>query len=610
MTRSFTVFALAAALFAASEPLPGAPAPTLQPVSAPILPLKEVRAGQQGQVWTVFQGTTPEPFTVEVTGIVRNALGLGKSIILCRMTDPRVQEMGAVAGMSGSPLYIDGKLAGALSYQVQRFETVRFAGFTPAEDMAEVAERVGTGSSASSQPGLPMATARPTADYNSVYRPLRPTFSLGGLSPAVAQLMAPRFAALGIDVTALGGNSQGSSAEGGAMDPNTPAAQSPDTAASQPGLQPGDAVSVALATGDVSIAGTGTVSRMEGNRVVAFGHPMLGLGDVQLPMCSAEVVAILPSTLESTKIANVGRIIGRITEDRLSAVSGLIGAGPEMIDVDVAIERTSGEPRRLHFQVARQEQLTPVIIATGVSELILGSNEAGLINGFRLSSDVTFSPTQRLASETLYAGTQGFVQGLSEFVQGLAADLQNPYEKTFPSRVTFQVQPLEENPAVTLDSFQLSRTQARSGDTVQATLAWRDYQGQSHQETVDIPIDPSWSGRTVEVIAAPGRILDELTGHPHIVPAAQLRSFGAYLDAVRQDRPSDGICVAVLEKSALFTDQTVSIPEAPASIERIAHGSDETRFQRRDAFLSLWERHILSGKVANAVVRRPLQVVE
>ena len=99
-----------------------------QPVPGDTLPLADIKAGQRGEVWTVFQGTKPEPFAVEVTGIIQNALGPGKSIILCRLTDPRVQNMGAVAGMSGSPLYIDGRFAGALSYQIQRFETVRFAG--------------------------------------------------------------------------------------------------------------------------------------------------------------------------------------------------------------------------------------------------------------------------------------------------------------------------------------------------------------------------------------------------------------------------------------------------------------------------------------------------
>ena len=109
-----------------------------QPLDAPVMPLTDLRPGMEGQVWTVFRGSEPEPFTVKVTGILQNALGPGKSMILCELTDPRVQDMGAVAGMSGSPLYIDGKVVGVLSYQIQRFETVRYAGFTPISDMMEI----------------------------------------------------------------------------------------------------------------------------------------------------------------------------------------------------------------------------------------------------------------------------------------------------------------------------------------------------------------------------------------------------------------------------------------------------------------------------------------
>ena len=141
-----------------------------QPASGDTLALGDVRAGQHGEVWTVFQGTKPEPFSVEVTGVVLNALGPGKSIILCRLTDPRVQNMGAVAGMSGSPLYIDGKFAGALSYQVQQFETVRYAGFTPAADMEEVAGRVG-GTAATDSPQAPAQAPAPQSTNTSTVTP-------------------------------------------------------------------------------------------------------------------------------------------------------------------------------------------------------------------------------------------------------------------------------------------------------------------------------------------------------------------------------------------------------------------------------------------------------
>jgi hypothetical protein len=571
--------------------------PSLQPVNAPVIPLDDLKPGQQGVVWTVFQGTQPEPFAVEVTGVLRNALGPGKSLIVCQLTDPRVQKMGAVAGMSGSPLYVEGKLAGALSYQIQRFETVRHAGFTPAADLDEVKNKASLQSNALASIGTRSAIDTP-------YRSMQPVFTLGGLSPAVAELFAPHFATLGLSATALGGSTQSGHSEATAT--LTP----PGGNAKLEPLRPGSAVAVALATGDITLAGTGTVSRVDGQRVTAFGHPMLSLGEVALPMCAAEIITILPSQMQSIKIANTGAVIGTITQDRLSAVSGTLGTGPEMTKVEVTVTPVRGAPRTLKFSVARQQQLTPVIVAAGVSQAILGSNDAGLANGFRLKSDVSFPASARLAFQTLYSGPQGFAQGLNEFVQGLAANLQNPYAKTFPERVAFSIEPLETNPAVTLDMFQLSRTTASAGQIVQATIGWRDWQGDAHRETIDLTIDPDWTGKKLEVVLAPGRALDQLTGRPRQIAASELRSFEAYIAAMRDDRPSDGVCIAVVEKTSLFSDQTVATPEAPGSIERIARGADETRFRRREALLPLWEKHLLQGKLLNTIVRRPLNVVE
>jgi hypothetical protein len=554
-----------------------------QPVNATVFPLSELKAGMKGEVWTVFHGTQPEPFAVEITGVVQNALGPGKSMIVCELTDPRVQNMGAVAGMSGSPLYVDGRLAGALSYQIQRFETVHFAGFTPAADMAEVQSRMDA-----------KATAAAVLPSDSSYRALQPVFTFSGLSPAVAELFAPRFAALGLGTSALGGSTAG---EAGA-------------AASTSPLEPGSAVSVALSTGDITLAGTGTVSRVEGRRITAFGHPLLSLGDVELPMCEAEIVTILPSNLESIKVANTGPVIGTIAQDRLSAVAGTLGAGPAMIPVEVVVTPQQGEPHSLHFSVVRQAQLTPAIVAAGVTQAILSSNDAGLSEGFLLSSDVAFPAGQALASQTLYAGPQAFTQGLGDFVQRLSANLQNPYEKTFPDHVKFTVKPLAQNPSAVLDLFQLSRTTARAGETVQATLAWRDWQGETHRETVDIAVDPDWAGKSLAVVLLPGRMLDDITGHPRIVPAAQLRSFDAYLAALNDDRRTDGLYLAVVEKTPVFSDQTALTPELPGTFERIARGADEARYQKRDTFVPLWEKHLLPGKLLSAQMTRALQVVE
>jgi SpoIVB peptidase S55 len=561
-----------------------------QPVSGDSMALSDIKAGQHGEVWTVFEGTKPEPFTVEVTGVILNALGPGKSIILCKLTDPRVQGMGAVAGMSGSPLYIDGKFAGALSYQVQHFETVRFAGFTPAADMAEVADRVGSGA-----PEDDAAPAPSQADNGPAFQAMKPVFSLGGVSPRTASIMAPEFERLGLGIVPMGGSSQGG--------------QQP-AAAGAPTLLPGDAVSVALATGDITLGGTGTVSRVDGDRVLAFGHPMMGLGNVQLPMCSADVVAILPSTYESFKMANIGPVIGCISQDRLSAVSGLLGPGPAMTDVQVIAGGAGAPLRTIHFQVVRDKRIEATAMLTGVVEGVTGSNDSQPSEGFRITTTVNFSPTQQITRDAVYAGQQGFLGGMFEFLINLSAELQNPFEKALPTSVQFRIEPLGENPAVTIEQFQVSRTIVRAGENFEVTLGWRSYQGAEDTTTVSIPVDPAWTGKTLEVIVAPGRVLDELTGHGRSFRAGQLRSFDAYVDALKGGRPGDGLCVAVVEKSTLFFDQATSTPEAPASIERIAAQSDSARYQRRDALVPLWETRVLQGKVSFTEFHKTVRVVE
>jgi SpoIVB peptidase S55 len=555
------------------------------------LPLDALRPGMKGEVWTVFQGTEPESFGVQVTGIVRNALGPGKSLIICELTDPRVQPMGATAGMSGSPLYIDGKFAGALSYQIQSFETVRYAGFTPAADLAEVSEKVGTVPIATTAAAPPIENQKSKIEN---FSPCTPVFTFGGLSPAVAELLAPHFAAIGLTVAALGGSqieNQKSKIE------NSP-------------LRPGSSVSVALATGDITLAGTGTVSTVDGDRVTAFGHPLLTLGEAALAMCSAEVVTILPSSQKSMKLVNTGPVIGTIRQDRLSAVSGTLGTGPAMIPVEINVASPGGPARTLRYSVVRQAYLTPAIVAAGVAQAILGSNDAGLSEGFRLDSNIVFPAGQSLAGQTLYPGPQAFALALNDFLQSLSASLLNPYEKTFPDRLTFTIEPLAENPLVIVDLFQLSRTTARAGETVEATLAWRDFQGATHREVQRFTLDPAWTGKTLDIVLANGRQLDELTGRPRVLPAAQFRSFDSFLAAMRDDRHNDGAYLAVLEKSPVFTDQDVPTVELPGTFERIARTADEARFQHRDALVTLWETHLLADRIVSVLAHRQLQVTE
>jgi len=568
-----------------------------QPQNAPLIALDELQPGMKGEVWTVFKGREPESFGVKVTGVLRNALGPGKSMILCELTDPRVQQMGAVAGMSGSPLYVDGKLAGVLAYQIQRFETVRYAGFTPINDMLEVSA-LPMGKDGISPVPIPIkgnSNAR-TASPGGDFTPLTPAFAAGGISPQVAELLAPQFQSLGLSFNSLGGSDSGS-------DSPPPATQAPVS------LQPGGVVAVALAVGDITIAGTGTVSRVDGNHILAFGHPMMSLGATELPMASAEVVTILPSQLNSIKVSNTGGIIGSFSQDRLSGIYGELGRLPAMVPVEINFPGRLNR-KSLHFSVVRHEQVLPIIAATGLAQAVMGSNESGFTRGFRVVTTVDFPGSAPVELSQLYPGPQGFNQGLTDFVANLSLWLFNPYERIFPERIRFSVESTPDTPQGVVQLLQVSRREAAPGEHVDLTVGWRGYQRGVASEQLGLDIPRSWAGKELEVIVTTGPLLDELTGQPHTVQIAQLRSFEEYISALREFRQSEGLYVAIVEKSRLLTDERATTPDMPGSLERIARGADEARFQRRDALTPLWEQHILPGMLFNIQIRKPLTIID
>jgi len=615
--RSFSLILLALVSFGANLEAATATSPEplrQQPQSPEFIGLDELRPGMRGEVWTVFRGTEPEPFEVEFTGVIHNGLGPGKSLILCELTDERVQKMGAVAGMSGSPLYIDGKLAGALSYQVQKFETVRYAGFTPVTDLIEVGEKSQLSLGRSTADSLALEETRRAG--NSGLTPLTPVFMLSGVSPRIVDWLRPQFAELGLQVSSLGGNT--TSANDIAND-GRPTSRPQNKKGLSP-LRPGDAVAVALTTGDISLAATGTVSYVAGDRLIAFGHPMMSLGEVALPMARAEIVTILPSSENSVKIANTGDLIGTINQDRLSAIAGHFGDAPSMLPIEVTIEETkrvngaeNGKlqtVRTLKFNAVQHPQLTPLAIGVGAAQAALGSNDAGLAQGARLVAEFHFSGEAPLRFETLLPGSQGGMQGIGDLVRGINALMQNPYEPVFPTEVKLRLTPLAENPITSLESVQLSRSEIAPGEPLTLTVQWRNFQGEVGRELVRVPVSPEWLGRSLEIIVARGELLDQVTGRQFIQTSTQLRSFSAFLDFVREGRNSEGLHIAVVENARLFLDQAQATRELPGSLARIATRADSARYQNRRANAVLWETRILPDRLIPTAHRLSFKVIE
>src|SRR6266480_2398839 len=296
------------------------------------IPVSQIHAGMRGVAYTVFEGTKPEPMDVEVLGILKNANGPKGDIILVRLGGKKAEYTGVVAGMSGSPVYFNGKLAGAVAFRIGEFSKEPIAGVTPISEMLEISALDSTPTSVpvqaksipgltakTSGPGLPSASAQSFANY---LKPIETPLVFSGFSEDAIQKFAPQFASEGI-IPVMG--------VGSASD-----AKQPDP------IEPGSAVSAILVRGDMDIAATCTVTYIDPQRLLACGHPLLQFGSVDLPMNKAQVLATLPSPLNAFKIVNTTEEAGVFVQDRHTGIMGVFNKQPDMIPVTLTIHGGSG----------------------------------------------------------------------------------------------------------------------------------------------------------------------------------------------------------------------------------------------------------------------------
>jgi hypothetical protein len=335
------------------------------PSSGGFFPLSEVRKGMTATAWTVFQGDKPEPMQVEILGVLRGARGPGHDMILAQLHGAKPEYTGVVAGMSGSPVYIGTRLLGSLSYRIGQFSKDPIAGITPIEQMLEVRDIPiegsgirGQGSGASEAQG---SLEAPGMNFQAMETPLVIT----GLQPEAIKLWQKEMAGSGLEMVAAGGVG-GSSGRGLDEEPSAKALAT---------MVPGSAVSAQLVRGDIEIAATCTVTYIDPKQLLACGHPILQSGPVSLPMTTTEVVATLASPLNAFKIVNTGELIGAFTEDRDSAIRGVLGQKPHMIPVHISVHSPSGD-RRLNLEILDLPSLTPQAVLVSLYQGLLESNQS------------------------------------------------------------------------------------------------------------------------------------------------------------------------------------------------------------------------------------------
>ncbi|HXQ26734.1 MAG TPA: SpoIVB peptidase S55 domain-containing protein [Candidatus Acidoferrales bacterium] len=517
-----------------------------------ILPVSEIQPGMKGVAYTIFEGDKVEKIDLEVIGVLHNAVGPKLDVILVRLLGDKVQQTGVVAGMSGSPVYIDGKLVGALALKLGTFTREAIGGVTPIADMLEIEQGSAASApaiaSASSRVPVPEEFAQRTAAGGGQFLvPIETPLIAAGLYPETLARFGKDFSAWGM--TAMAGGT---------------AAPSPDDAK----LQPGDMVGIDLVRGDLSISSGCTVTTVVGNRILACGHPIFGFGTVAMPLSRAHVLMTLASAASSTKIISTGGTIGTLTQDRQTAVMGTLGAGPPMIPVDVTLD-TPAEKKQYHFEVIESAQLTPTLVAAAAYNGIVGSPAYG--EGFTLQMDGAiqlkghtpvkledlFAPTDQQTPAAFFVAT--------EVMTDFARIYANPYELPQIERIDLTIKSLAERRGATIDNAWIERSSVRPGETVAVKVLLRPYRGAPFIQEIPVTI-PAQTGRgTLQLMISDAAYLNRNVQSLAATSQGQLPGLEELIQLINRERHNDRLYAVLLQSTPTMLVEDKEMPNVPMS---------------------------------------------
>jgi hypothetical protein len=539
-----------------------------EPAATKIMKVDDVRPGMKGIGYTVFQGTKPEPMGVEVLGVLRNLNGPKSDVVLVKLVGDKPEFTGVVAGMSGSPVYIDGKLLGAIAYRIGQFSKEPIAGVTPIEQMLEINEfdqsipqggaaavaRV-SGASRTSTPGKD--DSNPIQSYAQYLTPIDAPFVFNGFNEAAIKQFAPALSAAGITpVMGVGSASKDKQPEP---------------------LVPGSAVSAIMVRGDMDVAATCTVTYMDKDHLLACGHPLMQFGMVDMPMTKANVVATLSSPLNAFKIINTTESVGAFVQDRHTGILGRFDRDPKMIPVTLSIHGPSG-PREYHYEVLNNAKLTPVMMMTTVYNALMGMNQYGEETTYRMNgrihvngfSDVRltnmFSPVD--ANPTAYAVAMSLGDHFGRIYD-------NPFEAPTVSGVNLEFDLEPERRAAVLESARTDVTEARPGDEITIEAVLRPYRGDRIVRRIPVRVPTSAPKGSLRILVSDAETLDHAR---RSTPAMGRRmDLHSTIEVLNKEHLNDHLYVSLLEANPQATVEDKVMPAVPLSVMNVMEGMRATQ---------------------------------
>jgi hypothetical protein len=497
---------------------------------------------------------------VEIIGVYRNAGGPRQDIILAKLGG-KAERTNVAGGMSGSPVYIDGKLVGAISTRISVLSPDAICGITPIELMMEVSDLDESRPQGSPAPQRAVAAGAPSGLMGPMptMTPIETPLAFSGFQANVLRDISPTFQELGL-VVAQGG-------AGAALRGSKPA----------PGweksLRPGDVVSAVLVSGDMTVSGTGTVTYNDGQRVLAFGHSLLNLGRVNIPMSKGEILMTLASSLQPNKFANATEIVGALTQDRHSGILGVLGEEAAMIPVTVAVRSLADDgsvrgEKTYEYSVGVLERLTPALLLTTLYNTISAVNEFGEGTTFRLNGKVELDGGRSLTLATM----QSQSETASPAPLLLANWVTDRFNRLFTNAVALprfrsvdvSVDVIPERRAAIIENAWMASREVQAGEDVPVKVFLRPYRGPmlERELLVKIPMGlPSGEHRILLSDADTLNRMQTAAGR-----ANRFIDLNRSIALINQERANNKVYASVLfAGSTVYYDDKV-LPSLPASV--------------------------------------------
>ena len=504
-----------------------------------IYPLRDVRAGQHAIGKTVFQGNKIEDFQVEILGVLEN-VGPRQSIILARLSGGPLQETGVMQGMSGSPVYIDGRLLGAVALAFN-FSKEPIAGIRPIEEMLAVGDSV--------QPES-RKVASNADSFGSKLIDIATPLSFSGFTAGTLDQFAPELKKLGLEPR------QGVSSGG----------KLPSKLGAPASLRPGDMIAVELLSGDMSIGAEGTVTAVDGKKIYAFGHQFMSVGNTELPFARAEVLALLPNLSSSFKISSPLEWMGAITQDRSTSIYGELGRKADTIPFAITVKDGRRAPLAYHMQMIQDRVLSPYVVQTAVYSAMDATERTLGLASYSLRGGVEFvNGAPPLKLDNTYAGDFNVpLQASTGVASPLSSILGAGFDALKIKSINLEIEASERKRFLQVDQITASPKRVHPGDSVEIAVTLTGENGLEVQKSLHYRVPVGAPAGTLSFTVSDGAVSNAMDYQQMAAEAP--KSATQLVSFLNNLRPNTNAYVRVWRTDPAFEVQGQDLPNPPPSV--------------------------------------------